>query len=140
MFNFQETEAKHDAEETANATPKENSSNSEMSENDPVEAPVSIGNRLGGNGWSGWSSQFEQRLEEENNDGKDDSDLKTPTSVEEIKSFDSLLQLYGNNASTKNEDSETDGTLDVVDGVSNTKSNVTDLKEVRTSINQPFGR
>lgn len=86
------------------------------------DTPAPIGNRLGGNGWSGWSSQFEQ-TEELNDDGEEE-DLKTPTPVEEIKSFDSLLQLYGNNTSTQlgKMDSQTDGGFDSVDGASNASS------------------
>ena len=62
----------------------------------PRDSPVVLGNRLGGSGWSGWSSQFEEHQDE------DEEDAKTPCNVdkENVKSFDSLLLMYGNKTDT----------------------------------------
>ncbi|XP_066911215.1 pleckstrin homology domain-containing family M member 1-like [Clytia hemisphaerica] len=62
--------------------------------------PRVLGNRLGGLGWSGWSSQFE----EDENDGQISRDVESPKTPllhkEEFKTFDSLLKSYGNNTET----------------------------------------
>jgi len=77
----------------------------------PRDSTMVLGNRLGGNGWSGWSSQFEEQKEE------DPEDVKTPCNAddENAKSFDSLLQLYGNKTdrlSSKESSVEVSGNVD----------------------------
>ena len=78
----------------------ENSLHSDSGKNDQIQ-PVTFGNRLGGNGWSGWSSQFE---EDEEDGGSDETTSELPsqqsTQKEEFKSFDSLLKVYGNKTET----------------------------------------
>lgn len=72
-----------------------------------------LGNRIGADGWStGWSSQFEQN--ENTNAGNETTE---ETSTMEIKSFDSLLKMYGNNAVISQADKENGGgKMDAIDG------------------------
>lgn len=81
--------------------------------NDVHEAPpVLIGNRLGGNGWSGWSSSFERESSVDvNSEEKQDlggKSVEESTDKEEIadmnkknESFGKLLKVYGDNNPSK---------------------------------------
>ena len=53
------------------------------------------GNRLGGQGWEGWSSSFE-------NDPAENFTRKSSAEDEKLKSFGSLLQKYGHNGVAEN--------------------------------------
>ena len=71
--------------------------------------PMVLGNKLGGLGWSGWSTEFE----EDENDGQISKDVESPTTPlahkEEFKTFDSLLKSYGNNTETLSSSLELSG-------------------------------
>ena len=88
----------------------ENTSHLDSEQNDQIQ-PLTLGNRLGGNGWSGWSSQFEED-EQDGGSEQHTSELPSQTSTqkEEFKSFDSLLKVYGNKTETlsTNETSQDD--------------------------------
>jgi len=64
--------------------------------------PSTIGNRLGGDGWSGWSSSFEEHAPIQ---------TEVDDEAEDVKSFDSLLKTYVTNATTSKVRSS-----DVIDG------------------------
>ena len=53
------------------------------------------GNRLGGQGWEGWSSSFE-------NDPVENFTRNNSAEDEKLKSFGSLLQKYGHNGAAEN--------------------------------------
>lgn len=91
----------------------ENMSQNSVVKNDVHEAPpVLIGNRLGGNGWSGWSSSFERESSVDvNSEEKQDlgeKSVEESTDKEEIadmnkknESFGTLLKVYGVNNPSK---------------------------------------
>ena len=74
---------------------------STLKQNEQTQPHNMLGNRLGGNGWSGWSSQFK---EDEHDGGEEtpglSSQTPTPLQKEDFKSFDSLLKVYGNKTET----------------------------------------